>query len=318
VGRFDDAVWRQIDVILMFPQFDEAVTSKVWRRYLEETKKRIAAEREKVVIAEYSILEFASEMYRKQRFQQRRQLNGSQIRNLFATALASAKYEYMSKDKTRIPESEETIVLDKGVFKRAVSSSLNIDDFMSGEIWTETYHSTFSSPWPYTEKSVNLRQDRFLDEYDSMDEIETEDLAIEDPIVEGLTLEALPVEDRPLEASQAKDAFASRLSALPNLITIEKPELHSIVEKFCNNKARIWTLRGIDKTIRLAIVFAMYDAWRNSGYEENAADNIALRGRHFEVEVSIGEEFKSYLEPTWGGDEEERVSQMRLRSDNFT
>ncbi len=143
-------------------------------------------------------MEFASEMYEKQEVQQRGQLNGSQIRNLFATALASAKYECTSKDKVKIPgpgEYGEYIVLDKGVFERAASSSLNIDDFMWAEIWTESSYSTSSSSQSHAEKNVNLTQDRFLDEDDSLDELETDNLALGNLTAEGSTLQDFPAED---------------------------------------------------------------------------------------------------------------------------
>jgi len=288
------------------------------------------AELRKVVIEEMSILEFASEMYQKQRVQQRRQLNGSQIRNLFAIALASAKYEYTSKDKVNIPESGEYgeyIVLDKGVFERAASSSLNIDDFMLAEIWTESSYSTSSSLQDHAEKNVNLIQDRFLDEDDSLDELETDNLAFGNLTDEGSTLQDFPAEDRPLDASQAKYEFVSRLAVLPSWIRVEENELNSIVGYFSNHWhpwPRTSTLRGIDKTIRLVIIIAMHAAMseteRDYGTKQNSVDNIALKKYHFEVAVSMEEKFWSDLGWTWGGDKEqrpERITQLGVRTDNY-
>ncbi|KAN0112285.1 hypothetical protein V8E51_005236 [Hyaloscypha variabilis] len=311
----------------MFPPFDVTLTVYIWQKYLKEIKYSMVAELQKVVIEEMSILEFASEMYRKQRVQQRRQLNGSQIRNLFATALASAKYEYTSKDKVQIPrsaENRECIVLDKGVFERAASSSLNIDDFMLAEIWTESSYSTSSSLQGHAEKNVNLTQDRFLDEDDSLDELETDNLAFGNLTAEGSTLQDFPAENRPLDASQAKDEFVSRLAALPSWITVEENELNSIVEYF-RNRWRPWartsTLRGMDKTIRLVIIIAMHDAIpeaeRDYGTKQNSVDNIALKEYHFEVAVSMEENFWSDLGETWGGNMEQRAPRFGVRSDDY-
>jgi hypothetical protein len=243
------------------------------------------------LVFEDSILQFASEMYDRHR-SQNSWLNGSQIRNLFATALALAKYEYMSKKGGGTSEAVATgPVLDRGVFQRAASSSLNIDGFMSGVIWREASYPVVSARRSYKERSFNLRPENLSHEDDASHELHAEDL---------------PAEDRPLDSPEAREAWASHLLAIPGGSAIE---VDNFIEETCSDSAWTWTLRRIDRFIRLAIVFAMYRS-RGMG---TPAKNIALQRSHFEAVAEMEKDFNSCPRPVSNYGKE-----MSVRYDTFT
>jgi hypothetical protein len=224
-----------------------------------------------------SFLKFAGAWY--DRHESYSRLNGTQIRNLFATALALAKYEYRSKSGEGTSEAAETeSVFDRGVFQRAASSSLNIYGFMSGEIWREASYAVASATQPHDQRSVHLLPENLFYEDDTYDELNAEDLTIED----------LPAEDRPLDSPEAREAWASRLLAIPGGIAIE---VDSIMERMCSNSSWTWTLRRIDRFIRLAIVFAMFQ----SGNIRTSVKDIALQRCHFETVADIELALYEYL-----------------------
>jgi hypothetical protein len=247
------------------------------------------------VVDESSVLTFADELYDRHRSQNSR-FNGSQIRNLFVTALALAKYEYMSKSVESPSDAAMTgPVLDRGVFQRAASSSLNIDGFMSGPIWSEVGDEVTSATLSYDQRIANLRRDNFSLENDTSVELHAEDL---------------PAEDRPLDSSGTREAWASRLSAISSDIEIEAD---NITEEMCCHSDRTWTLRTIDRFIRMAIVFAMFESWEF----ERPVKNIALQARDFANVEQMESSFDSYLREVSESNFPKRAVSLSVREDNY-